>query len=189
LSIPHLCVYPTYHNFLGAETTSRARYLRQHISRLFSLLSKTQSVFLMQLLSLLLVVPLASGLALPTLFEKRVQAIAVTGKLICNGKPYEHAKVKLYDENLALPDRFLAEGKTIEDGTYSISGSTTRYFTIDPKVNIYHNCNDEKVECWRKIQIRIPHYFITDGKETKTFDAGILNISGKLPGEERDCIN
>ncbi|GMR38984.1 hypothetical protein PMAYCL1PPCAC_09179, partial [Pristionchus mayeri] len=141
----------------------------------------------MQLLSVLLIVPLAT--ALPTLFEKRVQGVSVTGKLICNGKPYENAKIKLYDENLALPDRFLAEVKTKADGTYSIAGNTTRYFTIDPKLNIYHNCNDETVEGWRKVQIRIPKEYITDGSETKTFDAGVLNVSAKLPGEERDFIN
>ncbi|KAF8360253.1 ttr-31 [Pristionchus pacificus] len=141
----------------------------------------------MQLLSILLIVPLAA--ALPTLFEKKLQVVSVTGKLICNGKPYEHAKVKLYDENLALPDRFLAEGVSKADGSYTLTGNTTRYFTIDPKVNLYHNCNDEKVEGWRKVQIRIPKEYITDGKEEKTFDAGVLNISGTLPGEERDYIN
>ncbi|GMT15595.1 hypothetical protein PFISCL1PPCAC_6892 [Pristionchus fissidentatus] len=141
----------------------------------------------MQLLSVLLLIPLAA--ALPTLFEKKLQSISVTGKLICNGKPYEHAKVKLYDENLALPDRFLAEEKSLADGTYTITGNTTRYFTIDPKLNLYHNCNDEKVECWRKVQIRIPKEYISDGTDKKTFDAGVLNISGQLPGESRDCIN
>lgn len=30
-------------------------------------------------------------------FSGTVQSVAVHGKLLCNGKPYEHAKIKLFD--------------------------------------------------------------------------------------------
>ena len=50
--------------------------------------------------------------------------------------------------------------------------------------------NDEAVECLRKIEIIIPKDFVADGPHpAKTFDIGILNLSGQFPGESRDCIN
>lgn len=36
----------------------------------------------------------------------------------------------------------MAEGKTDKDGYFRISGSIKEFTTIDPKLNIYHDCND-----------------------------------------------
>uniref|UniRef100_A0AC34R3Z3 Uncharacterized protein n=1 Tax=Panagrolaimus sp. JU765 TaxID=591449 RepID=A0AC34R3Z3_9BILA len=128
------------------------------------------------------------ALALPTIGTQ--QAVAVKGRLLCNGKPYFNAKVKLYDVDTIDLDDLMAEGHSDKLGQFVLSGTETEVTTIDPKVNIYHNCNDEAVECLRKIEIIIPKDFVAQGAApTKTFDAGILNLSGQFPGETRDCIN
>lgn len=45
-------------------------------------------------------------------------------------------------------------------------------------------------ECLRKVSIVIPDSFVTVGERPEqTFDVGILNLSARLPGETRDCIN
>lgn len=35
------------------------------------------------------------------------------------------------------------EGKTDKDGKFHLQGSETEITTIDPKLNVYHDCDDE----------------------------------------------
>jgi hypothetical protein len=39
-------------------------------------------------------------------------------------------------------DDLLDEGTTDSQGRFELSGSTTEITSIDPKLNIYHDCND-----------------------------------------------
>lgn len=41
-------------------------------------------------------------------------------------------------------DDLMAEGKSKKNGSFFLSGSETEATKIDPKLNIYHNCNDER---------------------------------------------
>nr|QYM90047.1 TTR-31 [Haemonchus contortus]UYC36091.1 transthyretin-like protein 31 [Haemonchus contortus]CDJ90791.1 Transthyretin domain containing protein [Haemonchus contortus] len=141
-------------------------------------------------LLLALIVPLGV-VGLPDILPqiRTVQSTAVQGKLTCNGKPYEKARLKLYEVDPLL-DTLMDEGLSDKDGHFLLKGNDTEWSKIDPKLNIYHNCEDEKVECWRKVQIKIPDDYVTDGPEpNKTFDIGVLNLNAKLPGETRDCLN
>ncbi|KAE9418409.1 hypothetical protein Angca_009606, partial [Angiostrongylus cantonensis] len=120
---------------------------------------------------------------------RTVQSTSVQGRLLCNGKPYEKARLKLYEVD-PIKDTLMAEMFSDKNGYFKINGSDTEWTRIDPKLNIYHNCEDENVECWRKVEISIPDSFVSDGKNPlKTFDIGILNLNAKLPGETRDCLN
>jgi hypothetical protein len=101
----------------------------------------------------------------------------------------------------------MGETKSDEDGMFEVQGHETEITDIDPKLNIYHNCEDESrvnwetkwghnliknklKECLRKVEIEIPDKFISKGLEpNEVFDAGILNLSGQFPGETRDCLN
>ncbi|VDK61867.1 unnamed protein product [Anisakis simplex] len=153
--------------------------------------------------------------ALPSLLQiGRTQSVAVKGKLLCNGEPMANVKLKLFDADTLDLDDLMDEGKSDSNGTFYLSGHENELTTIDPKLNIYHNCNDErKVKHFPciyysqyymeaivtndfvftitdKVSIKIPKNFVTDGEQAKdTFDVGILNLSGHLPGETRDCIN
>jgi hypothetical protein len=114
-----------------------------------------------------------------------LQSVAVKGKLLCNNKPYANAKVKLWELDFADPNDLLDQGVSKKDGTYFLHGNETEITQIEVKINIYHNCNDETVECLRKVQIEIPEDYITYGPNPKkVFDAGILNLNAILPGEE-----
>nr|CAD2181482.1 unnamed protein product [Meloidogyne enterolobii]CAD2200273.1 unnamed protein product [Meloidogyne enterolobii] len=118
------------------------------------------------------------------------QSAAARGNLICNGKPSVNTKVKLYDQDTFDPDDLMDEGVTDEEGHFELSGSETEVTDIEPKVNIYHNCNDELTPCLLKISIEIPDDYITQGsKPKKTFNVGTLNLEGKFSGQTRDCFN
>uniref|UniRef100_A0A183C3E4 Transthyretin-like family protein n=1 Tax=Globodera pallida TaxID=36090 RepID=A0A183C3E4_GLOPA len=147
------------------------------------------------LVAIVLIAPLAeTALTFPSFGY--VQSAAVNGTLTCNGKPLAHAKVKLYDEDDTDMDDLMDEGVTDEEGFFHLSGKETEITPIEPKVNIYHNCNDDeslnplKKVCYKKISIDIPASYITDGPEaSKVYPVGSINLAGSFKGETRDCLN
>uniref|UniRef100_A0A7E4V0T7 Transthyretin-like family protein n=1 Tax=Panagrellus redivivus TaxID=6233 RepID=A0A7E4V0T7_PANRE len=118
------------------------------------------------------------------------QSSGARGKLTCNGKPAKSVTVKMYDEDDLDVDDFMGETKTSGSGEYELKGHTDEITEIEPKINIYHDCEDELTPCQRKITIKIPGSYITKGKSPKKFyDAGSIELSGKFPGESRDCLH
>uniref|UniRef100_A0A0K0EKT2 Transthyretin-like family protein n=1 Tax=Strongyloides stercoralis TaxID=6248 RepID=A0A0K0EKT2_STRER len=119
------------------------------------------------------------------------QSAGVKGVLLCNGKPYGSVKVKLYDDDMGIDtDDFMAEGKSDSLGRFAVAGYAYEFGTIDPKINIYHDCNDEIMPCQRKMTIFIPKKYVSNGETPQTYyDAGNIELSGELKGEERDCIH
>lgn len=51
--------------------------------------------------------------------------------------------MKLYDDDRGIDaDDLMASGTTDSQGRFELSGYTHEFTTIDPKLNIYHDCND-----------------------------------------------
>lgn len=94
------------------------------------------------------------------------------------------------------------------DGRFTLSGDAAEFGTIDPKLNIYHDCEDILVSlckykintklntymfqpCQRKVTIHLPETYVTKGSKTpkKVYDVGEFELSGKYIGETRDCIH
>lgn len=49
--------------------------------------------------------------------------------------------IKLYDDDRGVDaDDFMAETNSQSDGHFEISGYSHEFTTIDPKINIYHDC-------------------------------------------------
>uniref|UniRef100_A0A0K0DYF5 Transthyretin-like family protein n=1 Tax=Strongyloides stercoralis TaxID=6248 RepID=A0A0K0DYF5_STRER len=122
----------------------------------------------------------------------RTQSVGIKGHLICNGKPASRVLVKLWDEDDAPGDSddLLASMKTDAQGNFEMKGYTDEIGPIDPKLNIFHDCNDGLKPCQRKFTIKIPNSYISRGKKPeKIYDAGTIQLAGKFPGEERDCIH
>nr|CDJ92750.1 Transthyretin domain containing protein [Haemonchus contortus] len=118
----------------------------------------------------------------------REQSVAVTGRLICEGRPAGDVKVKLYDKELFF-DSKLDEVRTNRNGEFRVSGHKREITTIDPKVNIYHKCNYNGF-CYKKLSITIPDNFVSDGALPRaTYDIGTINLANKFKGESIDCIN
>ncbi|CAL2045200.1 unnamed protein product [Caenorhabditis brenneri] len=118
----------------------------------------------------------------------RMQAVAVSGRLICNGRPATNIKLKLY-ENEILFDRLMEESRTDSNGQFRVSGSKREISRIDPKLNIYHKCNYNGL-CYKKFTIKIPKDYINNGREAdRTYDIGTLNLANQYPGQSTDCIN
>uniref|UniRef100_A0A1I7YI25 Transthyretin-like family protein n=1 Tax=Steinernema glaseri TaxID=37863 RepID=A0A1I7YI25_9BILA len=139
-----------------------------------------------KLLVLASVVAIASAVGLG-----RTQSSGVRGTLMCNDRPAAYVKVKLYDDDRGIDaDDLMAAGKTDGAGRFELKGHTSEFTPIDPKLNIYHDCNDGVKPCQRKITILIPDSYITSGKTPKKiYDAGTIQLAGKFKGEERDCLN
>ena len=69
--------------------------------------------------------------------------VMVVFSQVCDGKPASNVKVKLYDDDRGIDtDDLLASGKTDSQGRFELSGYTHEFTTIDPKLNVYHDCND-----------------------------------------------
>ncbi|KAL4002355.1 Transthyretin-like family protein [Acanthocheilonema viteae] len=119
------------------------------------------------------------------------QSAGIMGTLMCNNKPAVNVKVKLYDDDRGIDtDDLLAQGKTNSEGHFELKGYTSEITTIDPKLNVYHDCEDELTPCQRKITIYIPDAYISSGKTPKKiYDAGTIQLAGKFKGETRDCLN
>ncbi|KAI6177080.1 Transthyretin-like protein 5 [Aphelenchoides bicaudatus] len=121
----------------------------------------------------------------------RKQSAGARGVLTCNGKPERNVLVKLYDDDRGIDaDDFMGETKTDSDGHFEVSGHSSEFSTIDPKINIYHDCEDGLTPCQRKMSVMIPDKYVFSGENPKTFyEAGSIELSGKFKGEERDCIH
>lgn len=73
----------------------------------------------------------------------RKQSAGVRGILLCDGKPAADVEVKLYDDDRGIDtDDLMATGKTDSEGRFELKGNSHEFTTIDPKVNIYHDCED-----------------------------------------------
>uniref|UniRef100_A0A0N4ZX40 Transthyretin-like family protein n=1 Tax=Parastrongyloides trichosuri TaxID=131310 RepID=A0A0N4ZX40_PARTI len=120
------------------------------------------------------------------------QSSGAKGILICDGKPASGVLVKLWDED-DMPgdlDDLMGSAKTDSKGQFEIKGSTDEFTPIDVKLAIYHDCNDGIKPCQRKFIIKIPGKYVTKGKTPKSiYDAGTIQLSGKFPGETRDCLH
>ncbi|CAI5452927.1 unnamed protein product [Caenorhabditis angaria] len=119
----------------------------------------------------------------------RDQYVTVTGTLICNDQPASDVLVKLYEDGTIF-DTKLDSSRSNYGGQFQVSGTYTKIFTMDPKINIYHKCNYDGF-CDRKLTIDIPDNAITDGSSgwDRSFDIGTINLADKFHGETTDCIH
>lgn len=97
-------------------------------------------------------------------------------------------------------DTLLAEGKTDENGNFELQGHTVDLTSLDPKLDIFHNCDNGILvgksggntiqRCSRKLVIDIPHSYVSRGSSPSTlFNAGVIQLAGKEKGETHDCIH
>jgi len=108
---------------------------------------------------------------------------------MCGDRPLANTQVKLWDEDDGVdPDDELDSARTDSDGRFELSGSTREMTPIDPRLKIYHDCNN-RLPCQRKVKITIPNSYINQGSSVRNwFDAGDLNMQMQFQGEERDCV-
>ncbi|KAK6015790.1 Transthyretin-like family protein [Ostertagia ostertagi] len=121
----------------------------------------------------------------------RTQSTAVEGVLMCEDKPARNVLVKLFEHDTITPDELMdsaeSEQRTVK---FKLVAIADEIGAIEPKLNIYHDCDDGIKPCQRKLTIFVPSQYITDAKQpSKTFNIGILQLAGKFEGEERDCLH
>ncbi|KIH48408.1 Transthyretin-like family protein [Ancylostoma duodenale] len=92
-------------------------------------------------------------------------------------------------------------------GQFLLYGHTSEIMTIDPKLNIYHDCDDALTglldvfefwflfnfffqPCQRKVTFNIPKAYVSSGEQPKTFfNIGQVNMQIQFVSEERDCLH
>uniref|UniRef100_A0A7E4ZVN5 Transthyretin-like family protein n=1 Tax=Panagrellus redivivus TaxID=6233 RepID=A0A7E4ZVN5_PANRE len=127
--------------------------------------------------------------ALASGWGRHWQSSGAYGVMTCNGVPVSNVLVKLYDHDTFTPDDKMAETKTDANGRFQLAGKAKEWTTINPRLNVYHDCND-RLPCQRKFTIKIDSRYVNDGEQaTKLYPAGTMELSGKYPGEKRDCIH
>ena len=121
----------------------------------------------------------------------RKQSAGVKGALMCDGKPAANVEVKLYDDDRGIDtDDLMASGETDSEGRFQLKGFTHEITTIDPKINIYHDCLDGIKPCQRKLSIMIPDKYVYSGETPeKYYNIGVLELGGEFKKETRDCLH
>uniref|UniRef100_A0A0K0FES7 Transthyretin-like family protein n=1 Tax=Strongyloides venezuelensis TaxID=75913 RepID=A0A0K0FES7_STRVS len=108
----------------------------------------------------------------------RIQVVGVIGTILCKGKPYYHARVKLVNY---LTFRYLDVLDSITTNRYGyfyVRGHTKGYFTIRPYLEIYHKCNRER-KGYKEISIRIPTSYVFRGPVIhKYYNLGFFDLAG-----------
>ncbi|MFH4975593.1 hypothetical protein AB6A40_002302 [Gnathostoma spinigerum] len=119
------------------------------------------------------------------------QSVGVVGRLLCFGQPMSDVLVKLYDVDKGLnPDDLVDQSRSLWNGAFVVSGSVDERSPIDPKLNIYHDCNDGWKPCQRKISFIVPPKYISKGSLIQRFfNVGTLELADEYPNETRDCFH
>uniref|UniRef100_A0A915JXD0 Uncharacterized protein n=1 Tax=Romanomermis culicivorax TaxID=13658 RepID=A0A915JXD0_ROMCU len=122
-----------------------------------------------------------------SLAKQRVIAI---GQVICNGKPYDGAIVKLYDKDVLI-DSLMARNQTLKDGSFYLDGTATDILSkIDPTLYIYHKCNKGSLSCKREWIFSIPKDYVYDEKDKKIqpVDVGRWELAVTPKSETFKCL-
>ncbi|GMR61095.1 hypothetical protein PMAYCL1PPCAC_31290, partial [Pristionchus mayeri] len=133
---------------------------------------------------------------LSSLTSAALQSVGVRGLLMCGDRPLANAEVKLWLlRTFPRPDTNLATVATDSEGRFTVSGTDSSFFSINPAVRIYHRCNNRGIFnipnlCQRKSEYRIPSSYVAkSGTVNRWYDLGILNMEAKQRGEQTHCIS
>ncbi|CEF62426.1 Transthyretin-like family-containing protein [Strongyloides ratti] len=123
-------------------------------------------------------------------FTFRQQTAAVKGRLLCGDKPASGVRVKLWDKTKLGSDTQLDSKTTDGMGNFELTGGIGSLLPMNVILKIYHDCDDGKLPCQRKVKLGIPSEYVTRSSVVeKWFDIGTLNLQVIVPDEERSCIN
>uniref|UniRef100_A0A914E976 Uncharacterized protein n=1 Tax=Acrobeloides nanus TaxID=290746 RepID=A0A914E976_9BILA len=114
------------------------------------------------------------------------QSVSVQGTLLCDGQPADGVLVKLYDDNTLTLDDLLAEGNTNSQGQFQLTGKIRDITSMDPKVDLFHNCHNSILRCSKKVVIYIPHSAVNNGE---TYSIGTIELASDFQGQTHDCIH
>uniref|UniRef100_A0A915HVQ8 Transthyretin-like family protein n=1 Tax=Romanomermis culicivorax TaxID=13658 RepID=A0A915HVQ8_ROMCU len=125
---------------------------------------------------------LAITVADANLFGRR-QRVMAKGRLMCGSVPATNVLVKLMDEDdLGIDDK-MAEQRTDRYGYFYLDGEESEVTPVDPKLEIFHDCNDFWI-CQRMWTLKIPDKYINSNEP---IDIGEVNLEMQLKGEKRSC--
>ena len=119
-----------------------------------------------------------------------VQRVSAKGKLLCGANPTSSSEtsVKLVSKRMGMDDS--QAGRPASDGTFELTLTVDRLFTIEPELWIYTTCAAKTLGippgCQRLQKIKLPSSYVNSGRP---YDLGIWNLATKAPDEEQDCTH
>uniref|UniRef100_A0A0N5BKH9 Transthyretin-like family-containing protein n=1 Tax=Strongyloides papillosus TaxID=174720 RepID=A0A0N5BKH9_STREA len=121
---------------------------------------------------------------------KYYQSVAVWGRVLCDGRPQNNVKVKLYEDDKWLDD-LLNTTETNCNGVFKIRGSHYEKGPMDIHVNLYHYCTNGHRVCPRKYKIHVPYRFVFRGpRPRRPYKLGTIRMrSWEKKWGKRDCFN
>ncbi|CAJ0578961.1 unnamed protein product, partial [Mesorhabditis spiculigera] len=120
------------------------------------------------------------------------QTVAVEGIVVCNGKPYKDAKIKIYEKD-TLHDDELARVYSDANGHFKAAGTQSEFLGIQAHMNLYHKCDMPFLKrlvptCYYKAKFTVPSRYISTGSiASETWNAQTIELS--LFTKETDCLN
>jgi hypothetical protein len=117
-----------------------------------------------------------------------VQRVSVKGRVMCGANPSVSSEtwVKLVSKRMGMDDS--QEGRLASDGTFELTLTVDRWFTITPELWIYTTCAEETLGipkgCVRLLKIKVPSKYVNSGQP---YDTSTHNFETKILGEEQDC--
>ncbi|UMM38487.1 hypothetical protein L5515_009881 [Caenorhabditis briggsae] len=137
--------------------------------------------------------------------------VHITGQLFCNGTPYQHEKVTLWEKNYVFADSFGAKTKTDPNGYFELKATLNdaMYF---PKPYFYminwcmekqwwNDDNGDKLVCSDSLKVFIPAQYINNGStaiikwemnrveltQVETQFAGLEAVLKGVLGQKGEC--
>ncbi|CAJ0585053.1 unnamed protein product, partial [Mesorhabditis spiculigera] len=92
----------------------------------------------------------------------RLQKISVKGTVLCKGRPYTNASIKLMEKDGLDADDELGKKETDKNGKFELDGEEDEFLSIEPYLRIRHTCVEDKT-CGGTVDVPIPEENV-DGK-------------------------
>ncbi|VDN07149.1 unnamed protein product [Thelazia callipaeda] len=115
----------------------------------------------------------------------RHQCVGAYGRLICNGRPSPNVPVAIYDQDKLDPDDLMTESRTDKNGYFLLYGCLYEHSDINPKLHVFHDCNNEPSNCSIDLKKDIPYSYVNNPVKKKRFrNFGAINITIKPPADD-----
>uniref|UniRef100_A0A0K0F635 Transthyretin-like family protein n=1 Tax=Strongyloides venezuelensis TaxID=75913 RepID=A0A0K0F635_STRVS len=117
-----------------------------------------------------------------SIVDTKKQTITVKGILLCDRRPQPNLTVELKEKDRVTFDDTLATVKSDKNGSFVITGSDNEIFSIEPYMNIIHNCNVKKIGC-----SRITTYKFTKAEVDTVVNLDIINLNLRGHDDKENC--
>ncbi|KAE9417916.1 hypothetical protein Angca_003247 [Angiostrongylus cantonensis] len=115
----------------------------------------------------------------------RLQSVGVEGKLCCQKIPAKNLTVSLYDDEWFY-DALLNRTRTNDQGMFIFVGSKREITSLEPYVEIIHQCNVTK-GCEETVTIKVPPPYVFMGPRLESNYKIKLDLAKHTMSKKLNC--